>query len=75
MIRRANRDCDNLSGAGWYWGCVSAFDSQGCTIWIVDAHGAATECGSSVRADEKLTAFIELESVIRSCGGLCLTGK
>jgi len=28
---------DNLSKAGW--GCVSALDSQGRTIWIVDAHG------------------------------------
>ena len=29
---------DNLSKAGWSWGCVSAVDSQGRTIWIVDAH-------------------------------------
>jgi hypothetical protein len=29
---------DNLSKAGWSWGCVSALDSQGRTIWIVDAH-------------------------------------
>jgi hypothetical protein len=25
---------DNLSKAGWSWGCVSALDSQGRTIWI-----------------------------------------
>ena len=24
--------------AGWSWGCVSAIDSRGQTIWIVDAH-------------------------------------
>ncbi len=29
---------DNLSKAGWNWGCVSAVDSEGRTIWIVDAH-------------------------------------
>jgi hypothetical protein len=29
---------DNLSKAGWSWGCVSAVDSNGRTIWIVDAH-------------------------------------
>jgi len=29
---------DNLSKAGWSWGCVSALDPEGRTIWIVDAH-------------------------------------
>jgi hypothetical protein len=29
---------DNLSKAGWSWGCVSAVDSKGRTIWIADAH-------------------------------------
>jgi hypothetical protein len=29
---------DNLSKAGWSLGCVSAVDSEGGTIWIVDAH-------------------------------------
>ena len=29
---------DNLSKAGWSWGCVSAIDSHGRTIWIADAH-------------------------------------
>jgi len=28
---------DNLSKAGWSWGCVSAVDSNGRTIWIADA--------------------------------------
>jgi hypothetical protein len=54
----------NLSKAGWSWGCISAIDSNGRTIWIADAH---RDDGKRfvVRADEKLTAFIELESVIR----------
>jgi hypothetical protein len=54
---------DNLSKAGWSWGCVSALDLQGRTIWIVDAH---RDDGKRfvVHADEKLTAFLELERVI-----------
>jgi len=29
---------DKLSKAGWSWGCVSAVDSRGRTIFIADAH-------------------------------------
>jgi hypothetical protein len=29
---------DNLSKAGWSWGCVSAVDREGRTIWVADAH-------------------------------------
>ena len=56
---------DNLSKAGWSWGCVSAIDSNGRTIWIADAH---RDDGKRfvVHADEKLTAFLELESAIRA---------
>src|SRR5436189_6451075 len=56
---------DNLSKAGWSWGCVSAINSNGRTIWIVDAH---RDDGKRfvVRADEKLTAFLELEAEIRA---------
>jgi hypothetical protein len=55
---------DNLSKAGWSWGCVSAVDRGERTMWIVDAH---RDDGNRfiVRADEKLTVFMELESVIR----------
>ncbi|HEY9504041.1 MAG TPA: hypothetical protein VIR01_20545 [Pyrinomonadaceae bacterium] len=55
---------DNLSKAGWSWGCVSAIDSNGRTIRIADAH---RDNGKRfvVRAEEKLTAFVELESAIR----------
>ena len=60
---------DNLSKAGWSWGCVSAIDSNGQTIWIADAH---RDDGKRyvVHADEKLTAFLELKSAIRGCGFL-----
>jgi hypothetical protein len=56
---------ENLSKAGWSWGCVSAIDSNGRTIFVGDAH---RDDGKRfvVRADEKLTAFMELESAIRS---------
>jgi hypothetical protein len=53
---------DNLSKAGWSWGCVSAIDSNGRTIWIVDAH-RDTGRRFVVRSDEKLTAFLELERI------------
>ena len=53
-----------LSKAGWSCGCVSALDSDGRTIWIADAH---RDDGKRfvVRSEEKLTAFLELESVTR----------
>ena len=55
---------DNLSKAGWSWSCVSAIDSNGRTIWSADAH---RDDGKRfvVRADETLTAFMELEAAIR----------
>jgi hypothetical protein len=54
---------DNLSKAGRSWGCVSALDPTG-TIWIADAHRGDGK-RFVVHADEKLTAFLELESAIR----------
>jgi len=54
---------DNLSKAGWSWGCVSALDYNGRTIWIADAHRDDRK-RFVVRADEKLTALVELELVI-----------
>jgi hypothetical protein len=55
---------DNLSKVGWSWGCVSAIDSNGRTIFVTNAH---RDDGKHfvVRADNKLTAFVELESAIR----------
>ena len=45
------------------WGYVSAIDSNGRAIWIADAH---RDDGKRfiVHADEKLTAFLELEAAI-----------
>ena len=52
---------DNLSKAGWSWGCMSAVDSHGPTIFVVDAHRGDGQ-RFIVREDEMLTAFVELES-------------
>jgi hypothetical protein len=52
---------DNLSKAGWSWGCVQGVDSEGRTM-CADAH-----CDGKrfiARADEKLIAFLELEREI-----------
>jgi hypothetical protein len=43
-------------------GWVSAVDREGRTIWIADAHGYGKRF--IVRADEKLTAFLELEKAV-----------
>jgi hypothetical protein len=57
---------DNLSKSGWSWGCVSGVDRHGRTIFVADAH---RDNGKRfvVRADERLSAFVELESAIRGC--------
>jgi len=53
---------DNLSKAGLSWGCVSAIDSNGRTIWIADAHRDGKRF--VVRGDVLLTAFVELRRAI-----------
>jgi hypothetical protein len=55
----------NLKKRGWSWGCVSAIDSAVRTIWIADVHGGDGK-RFVVRADEKLTGFLELESATRA---------
>jgi hypothetical protein len=59
---------DNLKKAGRSLGWVSAVDSQGRTVWIVDAHRGDGK-RFIVHANEKLTAFIELASGIRGALG------
>jgi hypothetical protein len=58
---------NNLKKAGWSLGYVSAIDSERRTIWIADVHRGDGK-RFVVRADEKLTAFLELEWAIRGCG-------
>jgi len=50
---------DNLHKAWRSYGYVSALDREGRTSWIVDAHGYGKRF--IVRADEMLTAFVELQ--------------
>jgi hypothetical protein len=65
-LNRANprRKSSTIPKAGWSWVCVSEVDSYGRTIWIVDAHRSDGK-RFVVRADEKLTAFMELQLAIR----------
>jgi len=55
---------DQLSASGWSWGCSSQIDATGRVLFTADAH---RESGKRfmVSADEKLTAFLELERVTR----------
>jgi hypothetical protein len=54
---------DSLKKRGWSLGWVSTVDRDGRTIFVADAH---RDDGKRfvVRADEKLTAFLELDSAI-----------
>jgi hypothetical protein len=58
MIERASRTVNG------YEGCIAAVDREGRTIWIADAH---RDDGRRfvARSDEKLTAFMELESAVK----------
>jgi hypothetical protein len=55
---------DNFSKAGCSLGWVSAVDCEGRTIFVADAHRGDGK-RFVIRADEKLTAFLELESASR----------
>jgi hypothetical protein len=59
---------DKLSKAGWSLGWVSAVDSDGRTIWIVDAHRGDGK-RFVARSEEELTAFLQLESATRLAAG------
>jgi hypothetical protein len=64
VIRYWEIIANNLKKAAWSWGCVSALDSRGRTIWIADAHRGDGK-RFVVRGDEKVTAFLELQRVTR----------
>jgi hypothetical protein len=53
---------DNLKKSGWSLGYVSAVNLEGRTIWIVDAHRDGKRF--VVRADEILTAFVDMQRAI-----------
>jgi len=61
-----HRKWSTIPKAGWSWGCVSTINSSGKTIFVAAAHRGDGK-RFVVRADVKLTAFLELESAIRAC--------
>ena len=64
---------DKLSKAGWTWGCVATLDMHGRTIFVADAH---RDDGKRfvVHADEKLSAFLELERITHEWAVSALLG-
>jgi hypothetical protein len=55
----------NLSKAGWSWAVSQRLIPAGERSGL-QTRNAATESVSLLRADEKVTAFVELESAIRA---------
>ena len=53
---------DNLSKAGWSWGCSSEVDSTGRMLFTADAYSRDGR-RFTVPSDETLSAFLELERV------------
>ena len=54
---------NKITKAGFSVGWVSALDDYGRTVWIGDGHLDGKRF--VLRADEKLTAFLKLESAVR----------
>jgi hypothetical protein len=61
---------DNLSKAGWSWGCIATVDREGRTIFVADAHRGNGK-RFVARVGETLTAFLELEAAIREAQATC----
>ncbi len=55
---------DNLSKARWSWGCSWQIDSSGRVLFTADAYSRDGR-RFTVLSDDKLSAFLELESVIQ----------
>ena len=60
MVKYGEIIADNLKKAGWNCGCISSADHEGRQFWVVAAEREKSG-RFIVRADEKLTAFVELE--------------
>jgi hypothetical protein len=54
---------DRLSKAGWTWGVSSGFTQKGTAIFVTDAHKGDGK-RFIIQADEKLTAFLDLDCVL-----------
>jgi len=56
---------DDLKEAGWNCGCIASADDKGRQFWVAAAE--QEDAGRFiVRANEKLTAFMELESAVKT---------
>ncbi len=55
---------NNLASHGWSWGLGTVTAVDGSTLFVADAHLGDGK-RFIVRADDKLDAFLVLESVIR----------
>jgi hypothetical protein len=55
---------DNLSKAGWSWGCVSAVDSVGRTNFVADAHR-----GNRTTVCDSLTLLVAACGACAACDG------
>ena len=55
---------DNLSKAGWNWGCVSAIDSNGRMLFTADAYSRNGR-RFTVLSHDAINAFVELERATR----------
>jgi hypothetical protein len=66
---------DNLSKAGWSWARVSAVDRNGQTVWIADAHRGYDGKRFVVHADEKMSAFVQLETAGSCMRRIVLTSR
>jgi hypothetical protein len=58
---------DKIIKAGFSVGWISGLDLEDRTTWIVDAHRDGKRF--IVRADEKLTAFLEVQRAIHGVRG------
>jgi hypothetical protein len=54
---------NNLSQAGFSWGCSSQIDSTGRVIFTAEAY-SRDGCRFTVLANERFTAFLELQAAI-----------
>jgi hypothetical protein len=59
----------NLSASGVSWGWTSEIDATGRVLYAADAYRKDGK-RFTIIADDKLTAFLELERVTRDCNKL-----
>ena len=62
-VRHWQEVAENLSNTGFSWGCSAQTDSTGRVIFTADAY-ARDGRRFIVLADERLTAFLELQTAI-----------